>query len=262
MTEQRTAGARAWLEEVLGADGAVPQASAWNQFAAGDRPVVTLFGAYDTGKSALVRRLLVKAGLEVPDWDINSARHETFVVGAADFRGVSLRDTPVWRPAPSTHPVSPTVDALQAPALSEVGRRDKPDTADRRAGLINMLLGDRWPPGSILLVISKFDSTGVSPEYDLDGHHELRPQGHRTAEFTLARRGRAGAGRFPRRRGRRRRPAAAGPVHLGPGPTVGRDGAGHGYSFGRRRRPVRPASGRGGALLDRRRPTCPDRGRG
>src|SRR4051794_32172357 len=98
MTEQHTAGARAWLEEVLGADGAVPQASAWDQFAASDRPVVTLFGAYDPGKGAPVRRLLVDAGREVPEWVPISARHETFEVGAIDFRGVSLRDTPGLAP--------------------------------------------------------------------------------------------------------------------------------------------------------------------
>ena len=218
MTEQHTAGARAWLEEVLGADGAVPQASAWDQFAASDRPVVTLFGAYDTGKSALVRRLLVDAGLEVPEWVTISARHETFEVGAIDFRGVSLRDTPGLAPgADDARAVANTAQALQAAGLTDVlvvMMNPQLPTAER--GLLisaagRSLAGRLDPPGH-LEVRQHRRQPGVRPRRL---PRARRPQGHRAAEFALARSGPAGAGRFSRRRGRRRRPAAAGPVHLG-----------------------------------------------
>jgi putative ribosome biogenesis GTPase RsgA len=55
---------------------------------------VTFFGAFDCGKSSLLRRLLVDDDIAVPDWLTISARHETFAASDIRYRGAILRDTP------------------------------------------------------------------------------------------------------------------------------------------------------------------------
>ena len=142
---------------------------------ASERPVVTLFGAYDTGKSAILRRLLVEQSLEVPEWVTISARHETFEVGTVEFRGIALRDTPGVAPgAEDARGVANTGHALAAVELTDVlvvVMNPQLPTAERDL-MLGVLAGD-WPAGSMVLVISRFDDAGVSPEYDLDGYHEL-----------------------------------------------------------------------------------------
>src|SRR5437899_2898593 len=57
-------------------------------------PVVTLVGAYDSGKSSLIKRILADDGRDVPAWLTISARRETFDVNECEALGCTLRDTP------------------------------------------------------------------------------------------------------------------------------------------------------------------------
>lgn len=50
----------------------------WQQFSGQAAIRTVIFGAYDSGKSSLLKRLLVEAGSPVPDWVTISARRETF----------------------------------------------------------------------------------------------------------------------------------------------------------------------------------------
>ena len=175
MTGARTTGARRWLAECLTRDEVAARVAAWERFVAGEQPVVTIFGAYDAGKSAIVRRLLVDAALEVPKWLTISARHETYEVNAVEFRGVTLRDTPGLAPgAEDARAVANTTQALEAVALTDVlVVVMNPQLATAERPLLLTVLGDEWPSGSVLMVISKLDSTSADPEYDLDGYHAL-----------------------------------------------------------------------------------------
>lgn len=58
------------------------------------KPVIALFGAYDAGKSTLLKRLLVEAGVSIPAWLTVSARRETFESNDVEAFGCILRDTP------------------------------------------------------------------------------------------------------------------------------------------------------------------------
>jgi predicted GTPase len=66
----------------------------WSEHAARRAPVVTLFGSYDSGKSTLLKRLLVDAGVTVPDWLTIAARRDTFEVNEVKAMGCWFRDTP------------------------------------------------------------------------------------------------------------------------------------------------------------------------
>ncbi|MBM2619689.1 50S ribosome-binding GTPase [Actinoplanes sp. LDG1-06] len=167
---------REWLGRLPGGSPAGAQSDDWEVFAKQDRPVVTLFGSYDTGKSSLLRRLLVDAGREVPGWLTISARHETFEVNDAEFDGCVLRDTPGFSVGGSDlRARTNTGRAMAAVGLTDVGvavLTSQLATAER--DLLQELVAQRWPAGTMWFVISRFDEAGVDPEYDLADYRELR----------------------------------------------------------------------------------------
>lgn len=66
----------------------------WRAFS--DIPTVrtVIFGAYDAGKSSLLKRLLVEAQCPVPDWVVISARRETFESREVQAGPIVFVDTP------------------------------------------------------------------------------------------------------------------------------------------------------------------------
>ena len=67
----------------------------WDDLRPSDELRVVIFGAYDAGKSTLLKRLLAEAGTPVPEWLTISGRRETFEVRISPVRGrSSFLDTP------------------------------------------------------------------------------------------------------------------------------------------------------------------------
>ena len=133
-------------------------------------PVVSVFGAYDAGKSTLLKRLLVEAGAAVPPWLTVSARRETFEVNAVEAFGCMLRDTPGIAAGSASH----EVQALEAVASSDVIMLVMPPqllTGDHERTL-SILSGKAFRPGglslakSLLVVIAKLDEGTVDPVED------------------------------------------------------------------------------------------------
>src|SRR4051794_34701376 len=86
---------RDWLHSLPGEGRGVDAVAArWNEFASTPMPVVTLYGGYDTGKSALLRRLLIDSGVEVPQWLVIGGVATTFEAQDVEFMGLRFRDTP------------------------------------------------------------------------------------------------------------------------------------------------------------------------
>ena len=139
--------------------------SAHNDYAG---PVVTLFGAYDSAKSALLRRLLVDAGQQCPEWLTISARHETFEVTPIDIDGVLVRDTPGLAPnAGDLRGLENNARALEAAHLTNVLILVMPpQLATGELESLRSLLDADWPPGSLMCVITRFDEAGVDPAGD------------------------------------------------------------------------------------------------
>ena len=95
-TSEKSWAEQAWigLHEVLGSNGANDVGAEWKEFNSIQKPVVTIFGSYDSGKSTLLKRLLVDDGIEIPPWLTVSARRETFEIRDVEGLGCLLRDTP------------------------------------------------------------------------------------------------------------------------------------------------------------------------
>ena len=181
--------ARAWLGAVPGGGIAKGQDQTWQDFAAIREPVVTIYGSYDTGKSSLLRRLLIELGQEVPAWLTISARHETFEVNQIRASGCVLRDTPGFVSG-GTDPRAEMNTGLAsgAVALTDVAIIVvPPQLATAEDPVLRELVQRQWAPGTLWFVISRFDEAGVDPDDDPAGYLALceHKKGELRAALTL-----------------------------------------------------------------------------
>ncbi|QZY43644.1 GTPase domain-containing protein [Mycolicibacterium austroafricanum] len=181
--------AKAWLHAVPG--GAVGEGldQRWRDFAAIGDPVVTIYGSYDTGKSSLLRRLLIEFGQEVPAWLTISARHETFEVNQIHAAGCLLRDTPGFvSGGTDARAEMNTGLASDAIALTDVAIVVvPPQLATAEYPELRELVQQDWAPGSLWFVISRFDEAGIDPDDDPHGYRALseHKEGELRAALTL-----------------------------------------------------------------------------
>ncbi|CAM3438633.1 GTPase domain-containing protein [Mycobacterium frederiksbergense] len=168
------AAARAWLGSVPGGKLGQEADEQWQRLASVSEPVVTVYGAYDTGKSSLLRRLIVDSEVDVPEWLTISARHETFEVNEVTAAGCRLRDTPGFvtgaddaRADMNTRLANAAVDLTDVAIVTVT-----PQLATAEFPALQELVIRNWVPGSLWFVISRFDEAGVDPESDLGGYHE------------------------------------------------------------------------------------------
>lgn len=162
---------RSWIAEVSGAESVEQLDSAWTGFAEREQPVVTLFGAFDTGKSSILRRLLVDSGQQVPDWLTISARHETFTDQLVDVGGCAVRDTPGLSPdgqdarslknSQVARATLGLTDVLLVTLSPQLPTGERPELLE--------ILSHGWPGSSVWFLISRADEGGVDPTYDPKG---------------------------------------------------------------------------------------------
>lgn len=167
--------ARSWLDAISGGRLGFEADEQWQQFASISDPVVTVYGAYDTGKSSLLRRLIIDSEVEVPDWLTISARHETFEVNEIHAAGCLLRDTPGFaigakdvRADMNTQLANTSVELTDIAIVTVT-----PQLATAEFPALQTLVQRDWTPGSLWFVISRFDEAGIDPESDEEGYLEL-----------------------------------------------------------------------------------------
>ena len=66
----------------------------WADHDAREKVEVTFLGPYSSGKSSVLRRLVVDAGLDIPEWLTVSARRETFELNEVDVGALTFTDAP------------------------------------------------------------------------------------------------------------------------------------------------------------------------
>lgn len=138
-----------------------------------------LFGAYDAGKSTLLKRLLVDAGTHVPEWLTVSGRRETFEVRSVESEGIVFLDTPGWSGGNAEHDLISLrevqlVDAYLWVLPPQLVTADKQAYLDFASG---RHFGDGLPATVVadatIAVIARMDEAGVDPEDNPDGFQEL-----------------------------------------------------------------------------------------
>lgn len=147
----------------------------WATHAASTAPVITLYGPYNTGKSALLKRLLIEEGKDVPEWLTVSGEPETFAVDAVDVANCRVQDTPGLQAGVDLHhgqaaqtlQLTDAILVLLPPQLVTAGRETLLDVV---SGRLFHPDGLPYPPESLILAISQFDTAGVDPLSDPVGY--------------------------------------------------------------------------------------------
>ena len=166
------------MERLVGAEQTAKLAAEWSEHAARDKVEVTFLGPYSSGKSTLLRRLVVDGGAQVPEWLTVSARRETFELNAVDVGDLTFTDAPGFAAGNELHDEL----AQDALALSDAFLLVVPPqllTTNRE--LVGSILSGRYffgepRPGvdrAAIAVIAQADSMGIDPDDDVDGMRQL-----------------------------------------------------------------------------------------
>jgi hypothetical protein len=141
----------------------------WQAHARRASVVVAVHGPFDSGKTTLIKRLLVEDGTRPPEWLTVSGRRETTSVASVTSHGLTYTDTP------GTSGGNPEHDALAAQAVSAadiVLLLIPPQLVAEDAKWIKSFTdGTHYAPAplnlfpgkSLLLVIAQSDTASVDP---------------------------------------------------------------------------------------------------
>ena len=167
------------LAGLLGGEGWEAVAAPLREHDALDRPVITVFGAYDSGKSTLIKRILVDESAPIPDWLTISARRETFEAQSVDLGWARLRDTPGLAGGNAEHETI----AREALLLSDAVLLVLPPQllTGERETIVGLLRGARLDskmelqlPGNALYVaVARMDEAGTDPAENPSGYEDL-----------------------------------------------------------------------------------------
>ncbi len=165
---------QAWsaLESIPGASDAVAQERRrWEEFRNLGTLELVVFGAYDAGKSSLLKRLLVDWRAPVPDWLTVSGRRETFESKRAEAPGLGLTDTPGLGSGNSEHD-DLTLEAMRlADAYLWVLPPQLVTTGKER--FLEVLFGDVGIADATIAIVARMDEAGVDPSDNETGFTAL-----------------------------------------------------------------------------------------
>jgi hypothetical protein len=165
------------MERLIGVEQTAMVAAEWSEHAVRDKIEVTFLGPYSSGKSTLLRRLVVDGGAEIPDWLTVSARRETFELNAVDVGDLTFTDAPGFAAGSELHDeLAPDALALSDAFLLVV----PPQLLTTNRELVGSILSGRYFFGEshsgvdrvVIAVIAQADSLGVDPDDDLEGMRE------------------------------------------------------------------------------------------
>ena len=166
------------IERLAGPTATQQITEKWSEHAARERVEVTVLGPYSSGKSSLIRRLVVDAGVSVPPWLTVSARPETFEQNEVAAGAVSFTDAPGFGGGREQHDEL----AQEALALSDAFLLVVPPsllTTDRSFASA-VLSGEFFfdaPGGDLasvtVAVIGQADVLGIDPADDPAGMRDL-----------------------------------------------------------------------------------------
>lgn len=167
------------IEAAAGPQAAADADNAWRQVADSHPVRVTLVGPWSAGKSSLIKRLLVEDASPVPQWLTVSASRETYEIREARSANLTYVDTPGLGSDDRRHDLLAlssiaSTDLLVVTVTPQLLGTD----VDRLAALVDGTAitpygGRFFPPGALVVVISKADMSGVDPVDDLDGFRAM-----------------------------------------------------------------------------------------
>lgn len=173
-----------WIDAAWGVLRSIPTGGAgealeeaWRQHQARAKPVALLFGAYDAGKSSLLKRLLFEDGVSVPSEITVSGRRETFSVDEVEGTLWAFRDSPGLAGGNDEHDEK----ALESLDLADLFLWVLPPqlVTSNKETFDDIVTGRRFGvdstfvTGGLLAVISRIDEAGIDPAENPDGFADL-----------------------------------------------------------------------------------------
>lgn len=169
--------ARRAIEAAAGVEGRQAVEATWAAQEREPRPVVAVFGPYDSGKTSLLKRLLVDESRPVPEWATVSGRRETFEVQAAEVCGCTVLDTPGISGGNAEHEALAREPLARADAILLVV---PPQLITAEKDLVVRIVSGAGvrsgglPLGkSLLVAVGRMDEAGRDPSDDLPGYRDL-----------------------------------------------------------------------------------------
>lgn len=164
----------AWstLEAIPGASSVVAQEKLrWDDFKDLETLEIVVFGAYDSGKSSLMKRLLVDWGSPVPEWLTVSGRRETFESKRVEIQGIGLIDTPGLASGADEHDGLALDTQSLADAYLWVMPPQLVTTGKER--FFDLLFGDAGCAKETIAIIARMDEAGMDPYDNPSGFADL-----------------------------------------------------------------------------------------
>ncbi len=167
------------LTKLLGNDEWNALVGPLREYEALGQAVLTIFGVYDSGKSTLLKRLIVDDGKTVPGWVTISARRETFEVNTIKLSWAIIRDTPGLAGGNAEHEKI----ALEALMLSDAVLLVLPPQllTGERETIVALLQGTHFnsvaalplPKDALYIAIARMDEAGTDPSENISGYKDL-----------------------------------------------------------------------------------------
>jgi len=155
----------------------------WEAHASQKRPLLVLFGPQNSGKSNLLKRLLIDADLPVPPWLRTSARPEDTTGQTVDWEGWRILDLPGLGSEQQLHDDT-AWDALELADAVLLVMSHKLLTGE---GLEALAIVDGswwsadstplpWPADGLSLVVARADDSNADPEEDPEELDDLKAE--------------------------------------------------------------------------------------
>lgn len=164
-----TNAAADWIERAWSVLCSIPGAAEvvmreqdrWEEFRDLDTLEVVVFGAYDAGKSSLLKRLLVDWDAPVPEWLTVSGRRETFEAKRIQAKGLGLIDTPGLGSGNNEHDDLTLAAIRLADAYLWVLPPQLVTTGKER--FLKVLFGEVGIADATIAVVARMDEAGIDP---------------------------------------------------------------------------------------------------
>lgn len=168
-----------WIEQAWDVLDSIPGASEtlvqerirWEEFRELDTLEVVIFGAYDAGKTSLLKRLLADWKVPIPEWVSVSGRRETFESKRVKARGLGLVDTPGLGSGSIEHDELTLTAMRLADAYLWVLPPQLVTTGKER--FLEVIFGEVGIAEATIAIVARMDEAGVDPNDNETGFAEL-----------------------------------------------------------------------------------------
>ena len=176
-----------WLEKILelinrrSINDAISIRLDWSKHCNFIEPVITIFGPWSTGKSSLLKRILVDDNRRIPKWLLIGADRTTYDVGEVKAYGCTFCDTPGIASSSDEHTIKALEQCLVSDFFVILLPKNQSSSNDEFKTIISLISGSYFYPEikdpfiakSIKLLVTRIDESGSDALDDIDDYRDF-----------------------------------------------------------------------------------------